>query len=75
MIDQYILIFIFQTVETDGATNADAFYIERRVYLIVTNRGQSGRSLTKSRLYAVDKNGTLTVVSSMPASLKSMFCI
>jgi len=52
-----------QTVETDGAVAAKAFTTaSNQTYLFIVNGGSVGRYETKSRLYKVSANGTLTVV-------------
>jgi len=51
-----------QTVETDGAEAAKSFTLNNQTYLFVTNGGSVNRYQTKSRLYKVLSNGTLTVV-------------
>ena len=51
-----------QTVETDGAMAAKAFTAGNQTYLFIANAGSVGRYETKSRLYKVSANGTLTVV-------------
>jgi len=49
-------------VETDGAQAAKAFTANNQTYLFIVNGGSVGRYETKSRLYRVSSNGTLTVV-------------
>jgi len=51
-----------QTVETDGALAAKSFTVNNHTYLFIANAGSTGRYETKSRLYKVLSNGTLTVV-------------
>jgi len=51
-----------QTVETDGAQAAESFASNNETYLFIVNGGSTGRYETKSRLYKVSSNGTLTVV-------------
>ena len=53
---------IIQTVETDGVQAAKAFTVGNQTYLFIVNGGSVGRYETKSRLYKVSSNGTLTVV-------------
>jgi len=57
------LLMIIQTVETDGVQAAKAFTVGNQTYLFIVNGGSVGRYETKSRLYKVSSNGTLTVVS------------
>ena len=51
-----------QTVETDGAQAAKSFTADNQTYLFIVNGGSVGRYETKSRLYKISSNGTLTVV-------------
>ncbi len=52
-----------QTIQTDGATSATAFEIQGFNYLFITNFGADTRHNTKSRLYRVNNDGHLLLVS------------
>jgi len=51
-----------QSLETDGAQAAKTFTVNNETFLFVANGGSVGRYETKSRLYKVLADGTLTVV-------------
>ena len=52
-----------QTIETDAASAAESFTIDGSTYLVITNTGNIRRYVTKSRVYKINENGTLLVVS------------
>ena len=54
--------FDVQSLETDGAQAAKAFTVYNETFLFVANGGSVGRYETKSRLYKVLLDGTVTVV-------------
>lgn len=52
-----------QSLETDGAQAAKAFTVGNETFLFIANGGSVGRYETKSRLYKVLTDGTVSVVS------------